>query len=651
MSSVLLLPPTFLFMTVGTPQVLLVLLLLYTTAMAPEAFQTEVCLPRWELNSRFGFESPFSVAIDEHLEETKALSKAFKEEYEGNLMEKSLLNAVTDYERISVRKALIGSYLSLSYDTALEDDALKKRKGAISQVQSQIVGDYLEWFPLDVADMSQEDLDKHFQQEPDLVKYQAFIDELRRQKVHNLDKNVERALTVRSPYTGTRPLVSFFDKELSLMRFKLGEETVNMEVLLSRMQSSPDADFRALCLKELNSGLEGAVSRVASLSLSSVAGSWLIENKERNYKNLRSRRNLDNNCPDDVVDSLLNGVRSAGVPLCKRYYALKKSILQQTQDLETFRWSDRNAPIDIVSGAKEDKIEWETAVKMVERGYRKFSPRMSDLFMDMVNEKRIDVPAVDGKKGGAYCAGVVPGVGPFQLLNFDGTKQDVATLAHESGHGCHDILAYKQGYLQYHPPLTLAETASIFGEMIVFRDLLEIAETPEEKLTLLMSKIDDVINSVVRQCSFDRFEELAHTARENGEFSSEELDAFWMQALTEYYGVAGEEDCPFDEYADVNALWSYVPHFHHVPFYVYSYAFADLVVGSLYNSFLKQPDGFEERLLDLLSAGGTRDFATALQPFGLDPTSPTFWEESIHAHLGGLVEEAEALATSLGYAK
>lgn len=638
-----------LFMTISNSKTFFPVLLLLLFVMEPEAFQSDVCLPRWELNTRFGFESPFSTAIDEHLEETKALSKTFKENYEGNLSSKSLFSVVSEYEQISIRLALVTSYLDLSYDTALQDDALKKRKGAISQKQSEIVGDYLEWFTLDVADMSQEDIDKHYSEEPNLVKYKSFLDELRRQQPHNLDKNVERALTVRSPYSGTRPLVSFFDKELSLMRFELGDETVNMEVLLSRMQSSRDADFRALCLKTLNTGLQGATSRVASLSLSSVAGSWLIENKERSYKNLRSRRNLDNNCPDEVVDSLLNGVRSAGVPLCKRYYALKKQILQQTQGLETFRWSDRNAPIDI-SNETEEKIEWEQAVQMVERGYRKFSPRMSDLFMDMVNEKRIDVPATDGKKGGAYCAGVVPGVGPFQLLNFDGTKQDVATLAHESGHGCHDILAYKQGYLQYHPPLTLAETASIFGEMIVFRDLLALAETPEEKLTLLMSKIDDVINSVVRQCSFDRFEELAHTAREKGELSSEELDAFWMQALTEYYGVAGE-DSPFDSYEDTSALWSYVPHFHHVPFYVYSYAFADLVVGSLYHSFQTNPDGFEDRLLDLLSAGGTRDFATALQPFGLDPTSPTFWEDSIHAHLGGLVEEAEVLATSLGYAK
>ena len=387
---------------------------------------------------------------------------------------------------------------------------------------------------------------------------------------------------------------------------------------------------------------------MASLSLSSVAGSWLIENKERNYLNLRSRRNLDNNCPDEVVDSLLEAVRTAGVPLCKRYYALKKQILKQTQDLQVFRWSDRNAEIDIVKEKKDEKISWPDAVQMVERGYRKFSPRMAKMFTEMVDEKRIDVPAVDGKKGGAYCAGVVPGIGPFQLLNFDGTKRDVATLAHESGHGCHDILAYQQGYLQYHPPLTLAETASIFGEMIVFRDLLALASTPEERLSLLMSKIDDTVNSGVRQCSFDRFEELAHTARANGELSTDELDGFWMQAMQEYYGEPGK-DSPFDAFDDVSHLWAYVPHFHHVPFYVYSYAFADLVVGTLYHSFQTSPDGFEDRLLDLLSAGGTRDFATALKPFGLDPASTTFWIDAINSHLGGLLEEAESLATTLGF--
>lgn len=185
----------------------------------------------------------------------------------------------------------------------------------------------------------------------------------------------------------------------------------------------------------------------------------------------------------------------------------------------------------------------------------------------------------------------------------------------------------------------------------MFRDLLELAKSPEERLTLLMSKIDDVVNSVVRQCSFDRFEELAHTARENGELSSDELDSFWKQAMEEYYGKAQDQggDSPFDSYEDTDHLWSYVPHFHHVPFYVYSYAFADLVVGTLYHSFQTNPEGFETRLLDLLSAGGTRDFAAALQPFGLDPTSPSFWEDALKAHLGGLIAEAESIAKGLGY--
>eukprot|EP00985_Skeletonema_marinoi_P005915 scaffold2572_cov75-Skeletonema_marinoi.AAC.3 len=608
-------------------------------------------LPRWDL-SRFGFSSPFSDEIDLHLEETAKLAEAFKAKYEGKLGELSLLSAIQDYEEISKRKTLVSSYLHLSYDVSLDDDTLKKRKGALSQRQSEIYGDNLEWFSLDVAELDDAILASQYENDPSLTKFKSFIDELRRQKPHNLSKDVERALTVRSPYVGNRPLVSFFDKELSLMRFKLDEDgkEVNMEVLLSRMQSSNDAAFRAKCLQVLNEGLAGSVSRTAALSLSSVAGGWLIENKERKYINLRSRRNLDNNCPDEVVDSLLVGVRSAGIPLCKRFYTLKKGILQKTQGLEKFRWSDRNAPIDI-GGVSNEKISWEAAVAMVKKGYNQFSPKMSEMFVSMVEEKRIDVPAANGKKGGAYCAGVIPGVGPFQLLNFDGTKQDVATLAHESGHGVHDILAYEQGYLQYHPPLTLAETASIFGEMIVFRDLLAQSSSKEEELTLLMSKIDDVVNSVVRQCSFDRFEELVHTAREKGELSADELDEYWMSALREYYGKEGDAggDSPFDSYENTSHLWSYVPHFHHVPFYVYSYAFADLVVGTLYNNFLTNKEGFEGRLLALLSAGGTKDFSNALGPFGLDPTSSTFWTEALTAHLGELVNEAEKIAKELGY--
>lgn len=610
-------------------------------------------LPRWNLSRHFGFNSPFDPLIDQYVEETRQLAIRFREKYEGRFDQGAdLYEAIVEVEMISQRRALVSSFLRLSYDIQLDDDALKKRKGAVSQLQKQIQGDYLDWFKLDVADMSKDTLDSHCSRRPELSRhYSSYLDELRRQRPHNLDKAVERALTVRSPYAGIRPTVSFFEKELTELRFELGGKEVNMEVLLSRLSSSRDAQDRANCLAKLNSGLGRRIARLAAFSLNCVAGSWLIENKERSYKNIRSRRNSENNCPDEVVNSLLRAVRSVGVPLCKRYYAIKKKILNKTNGLTVFRWSDRNAPIEFQSpphnAAMDESIPWSQAVEIVERGYRKFSPRMADMFLSMVNEQRIDAPAVNGKRGGAYCEAVVPGVGPFQLLNFDGTQQAVAALAHESGHGCHDMLAAQHGYLQCDPPLTIAETASMFGEMIVFQDLLELAKSPEEKLVLVMSKADDVINSVVRQCCFDRFEELVHNSRNRGELSSEELDAIWMQSTEEYYGKVGV-DSPFDAYDDMSHMWSYITHFHHAPFYVYSYAFADLVVGTLYHSFQTSPTGFEDRFLTLLSAGGTLPLSSALQPFGLDPNDELFWEDALRAHLGVLVGEAEKLSVELG---
>ena len=336
-------------------------------------------LPRWELNDRFGFKSPIDDdALDKYVEETGKQAKLFHETYEGKLNDPatcSLKQVIASYEAIAVRRATVSSYLALQYDTQLDNDALKKRKGAIGAIQSQVYGDHLEWFSLDLAAMDDAILASHYEKDPSLREYQPYIDEERRFKDHHLSKDVERALTVRNPWMGTRTVVSFFDKERSLMRFHLkdGEEPVNMEVLLSTLGSSKDATVRAKCMGELNKGLGGSIGRVAALSLSNVAGGWHIENQERKYQNLRTQRNLGNNCPDAVVDSLLLGVRTAGVPLCQRYYNLKKSILKQTQGLDTFRWSDRNAPIDIEGGDKEDeKIPWEECVKIVEKGVSYF---------------------------------------------------------------------------------------------------------------------------------------------------------------------------------------------------------------------------------------------------------------------------------------
>ena len=446
----------------------------------PAAEAAKATEPRWALEHHFGYDSPNSKSIDKDLDDIEAKCKALKADFEGK-MATDLLAAIEAYEQIDIALTACLSYVSLASDTALDDDDAQKRKASLFQRYSGIAGNELTFFSLELADLPQEALDAQLAAEPEkLGKYRAFIDETRRSQPFNLSKSVERALTVRAPFAGKGKVVEFYGNELSRLRFseKEGAEPVNMEVLLANMTSSKEAATRASCMRLLNDGLK-SFERVAALSLNMVAGSWHVENAERGFKELRSQRNLGNNVPDEVVDSLLGAVRTTGVDYCKRYYALKKSILKETQGLETFGWSDRNAAIDI--GTASDTYTWPEAVDIVRAGYEKFSPTMADLFTQMVDEKRIDVPAANGKRGGAYCSSAY-GVGPFQLLNFTGTMRDVATLAHESGHGAHFMLSYKQGILQFHPPLTLAETASIFGEMIVFRDLLAKASTDEDRL-------------------------------------------------------------------------------------------------------------------------------------------------------------------------
>ena len=608
--------------------------------------------PRWELERHFKFDSPNDSKIDREMDAIETKCKEFKAKYEGKLSSNAaLLESIEMFEEIEIELTRALSYVSLASDTRLEDMKMQQRKASLMQRYGSLQGNFLQWFSLEIANLEEEDIEKQYKMHDGKLKskYKAFIEEERRSKPYNLSKEVERALTVRSAFAGKRQVVEFYGNELSRLRFPLkdsenGETTkeVNMEVLLAKMTSSKDTKTRRECMNILNEGLV-KFERTCALSLNMVAGSWHIENTERGFKNLRSQRNVSNNVPDEAVDSLLLAVKTTGVDLCKKYYRLKKGILKETQGLEEFTWADRNATIDIGTGS--DSYTWEQAVQICKDGYEKFSPTMAKHFTDMVENKRIDVPAVDGKRGGAYCSSSY-GCGPFQLLNFTGTQRDVATLAHESGHGVHFILSYKQGILQYHPPLTLAETASIFGEMIVFRDLLERAPSDQDRLQMIMGKCDDIINSVVRQCSFDAFEAKVHEKRQNGQVTPEEMTEAWKECMVDYYGEEGDV---YDSYKDTSHLWAYVSHFHNVPFYVYSYAFADLVVGALYGVYAKQPEGFEEKLLDLLSAGGTKGFVEALEPFGLDPSSDTFWSDALTAHLGGLLDEAEQLAKKLNY--
>uniref|UniRef100_A0A0G4GU87 Peptidase M3A/M3B catalytic domain-containing protein n=1 Tax=Chromera velia CCMP2878 TaxID=1169474 RepID=A0A0G4GU87_9ALVE len=600
-------------------------------------------LPRWDLERHFPFPSPHDSKVDATIDEVEALAKSFNEQFKGKL-EARLGDAVLAMEKIVEKWHLTSSYLSLSQATQLANEEMIRRASSAQARFAKISADFLNFFKIELAALGDEEFEKAMKADSRLERYRSFLEETRKSKPFLLEESVERALTVRGPWAGTRTVTEFFEQELSKAKFKVEgeEEELGLEQLLSRL-SSPDQSVRQTALKSLNAGLElNKVDKIACLSLNMVCGSWHIENEERGYKNLRSKRNLNNNVPDEVVDALLETVRSYGPSLTKRYYQLKKKVLQRTAGLKEFTWADRNAPLEVKGG---DKVySWNEAVEICLRGYKKFSPRMATLFQNMVAEGRLDAPAADGKRSGAFCSGVIPGVGPFQLHNYQGTKRCIATLAHESGHGCHYILSGKQGALMHHAPLTLAETASIFGEMVVFRDLLDQTGSKTERLGMILLKIDDIVNSVVRQCSFDRFEELAHTARSTGRFSVANLDSFWKQTVVEYYGAEGEV---FDKYEDIDKLWSYVPHFHSVPFYVYAYAFADMVVGSLYSVYAKNSEGFEEKLIDLLEAGGTRDFVEALKPFGLDPSRSEFWKEAFDAYLEPLLSEAEELAEEI----
>jgi oligoendopeptidase F len=425
-----------------------------------------------------------------------------------------------------------------------------------------------------------------------------------------------------------------------------------MEVLLNKMHASTDATFRAQCLATLHKGLSGPFTRTAALSLSLVTGSWHVENQERKYTHVRARRNLENKCSDDIVNIFLKVVRENGIPLCKDFYRLKRRILEKTQNIATFRWSDRNAPVVLQPGVDESPTQftWQETVSVVERGYESFCGEMKDMFQRLVKEQRIDVFARNGKKGGAYCTGVVPEVGPFILLNCTGTEQDIMTLAHESGHACHNMLAYQHGYLQFQPPLMLAETASIFGETIVFRDMLQHTHDTRKQLSMLVSHLDRIMNTVVRQCCFDLFEEKVHAARSQGELSVIQLDGLWMECIREFYGTepSKQGDSPFDSYENAEHLWSIVSHFHEVPFYVHSYAFANLMVGALCNKWdTSTIHDFKDQYLKLLASGGTKTIEESFQEFGFFMTTPAFWNTALTTYIGSMLSRATCLANDL----
>eukprot|EP00918_Siedleckia_nematoides_P070741 GHVU01154449.1.p1 GENE.GHVU01154449.1~~GHVU01154449.1.p1 ORF type:complete len:659 (-),score=167.71 GHVU01154449.1:554-2530(-) len=635
---------------------LFIYLLLSSSSSCSGSKASPADAPVWNLQRHFNYSSFDDAQIEKDVEAAAERAAAFRSKYDGLLpredeakaatadamdLKGALQEAIVEYEAIAELKAKTYVYLQLLQSIDQTNDELTKKFSIIKTKLSSAEAEHLVFFQLMLGNAPE-----NYLTPKEIENYEAFVRQCRRRRPHLLSLDVEKALTVRAPFEGADPVTDYYEKQLAKSKFFVeggeGDKSLSLEEILTQTFCS-DQQKRIRALKGVNSGLEANyVTSFAALSFNVVAGAWHIDSKERNYPALRSQRNLDNEVSDDVVDALLTAVRTRGVELNKRYYTLKKKLLKQYTPLKEFTWADRNAPLPL--SEDDRKYTWEEAVAIVRKGYSKFSSKMTGLFEDMLAEERVHATVVPGKRSGAYCHGASPSIGPFQFHNYLGSTRDVATLAHETGHGCHDLLAYKQGMLQYHPPLTLAETASIFGEMVVFRDLLDGCTDDRARLQLLMQKLDDVVNSVVRQCSFDRFEQLVHESRAGGTVADSDFTKFWRQAMREYYGEEGEI---FDSYADTDNLWAYITHFHAVPFYVYAYAFADLVVGALYGVYKRQPEGFEPKLLELLGHGGVKEFGEALSPFGLDAAAPSFWAECLDAHLGSLLKDAEDTAARL----
>jgi oligoendopeptidase F len=597
---------------------------------------------RWDLTSIYSAISDPQIDLD--IAEFTKLAQQFSLDYKGKLADK-LGAAISDYSELDMLGGKIMVYLSLQQSLDVTNEAVKAKSAEVQRTMSQIQGEYLTFFELDLVALDDETLEKLYASDPMVQRHRPWIEHQRIFKPHVLSEPVEAALTKRAPF-GPASWDEFFDECEADLRFDHMSEKKNLTEMLDILTNSKDADLRAQVQKTINDGLGGYFAKYSAQTLYVIVAKGAVEGKERHYRNPMESRNKENRIPDAVVDALHNAVKNVAGPLARRYFRLKAELL----GLKTLRWSDRNAPMPF---ADTTVVPYDSAMSTVLAAYESFSPTLSGIIQKFIASRHIDVPATPGKRGGAFnCSFVFPGNRPqaFTFLNYMGSNHDVTTLAHELGHGVHGILAGEaQGPLMYHPPIAYCETASVFGEMTTFSFLRkQLAEKGDHSalLALITQKIEGMLNTVVRQIGFSNFERRVHGM--NAEYtewhdpkklSVEELDSLWLSTAQELYGKEGE----VFTYENTSHLWSYVSHFHR-PFYVYGYSFGELLTQSLYAQQARLGSQFEPLYLDLLRSGATKSVFELLQPFGLDPTDETFWADGIRVSLEAMISEAEKLA-------
>lgn len=583
-------------------------------------------LPEWDLTDLYP--APDAPALKNDIDDLEKKARAFAEDFEGKLASASadqLFDAITRYEAIQSISGRIMSYAGLRYYQNTTDADRTKffadMQAVVTEHSTPLV-----FFSLELNQIEDETLKAAFSEHAALARYAPVFDRIRAMKPHQLSDELEKFLHDQS-VVGASAWNMLFDETMAALKFDVDGATLNLEATLNLLT---DADRQkreaaAMALAKVFAENLPLFARITN----TLAKEKEIEDRWRKMPTPQTGRHLANQVEPEVVEALRNAVVAAYPDLSHRYYALKAKWM----GLDKLEMWDRNAPLP---DQDDSRVAWADAQQIVLDAYGDFAPEMADIAGRFFNSGWIDAGVKPGKAPGAFAHPTVTTAHPYVMLNYLGKTRDVMTLAHELGHGVHQVLAAEQGELLASTPLTLAETASVFGEMLTFQKLLDEAPDARAKKVLLAGKVEDMINTVVRQIAFYDFECKLHAARAGGELTPDQINEIWLSVQSESLGPA------FNDMPGYETFWSYVPHFIHSPFYVYAYAFGDGLVNALYANFKKGDPTFQAKYFEMLRSGGSKHHKELLAPFGLDASDPDFWSTGLGL-ISSMIDELEAL--------
>lgn len=570
-------------------------------------------IPNWNLNDFYP--SIKDQKIDHDLNEIQKRSELFEKKYQDKINDISsseLYAAIKEYEDISELMGKIISFAYLNYASDLSNQDYVRFYQNISEKISEYESKFI-FFTLGINNLEDGKISQLLMDQ-DLAKYSSFIRDLRTFKKYQLSEELEK-FSLEKNASSRNAFIRLFDETVNNLKFAYDNQNLNSQEIFNLMSSS-DQEVRKKAGKAISKTFSDN-SKIFAFITNTLAKDKATEDKWRGFERPISSRNLSNFVEDEVVDVMISVVKKNYQNISHRYYKAKAKML----GMDHLNYWDRNAPLPNQS---QDKISWEHAKNLVLKSYEEFSPKMREIGEVFFDKNWIDAKVKDGKDSGAFSHPTIPSVHPYILMNFQGKVRDIMTLAHELGHGIHQVLAAKQGYLQSSTPLTLAETASVFGEQLTFQNILKNESDEQKKKLIIAGKVEDMINTVIRQIAFLEFERKIHDQRKSGEIPLEQICNFWMEVQKESLGDAFKYD---EEY---KYFWSYIPHFIHSPFYVYSYAFGDCLVNSLYAIYNSgKIDNFENKYLEMLGSGGTKHHKDLLKPFNLSITNEEFWQSGL----------------------